>query len=327
MSQYSGPGRVAGARRVAAAGTGAVLAAAAVLAGTGPAAATPRAPVLAFTPSPYDYGRVTAGQTATQTFTLANTGGQATSRLKVTLAGPAAFTITGRTCGRPLRPGKSCTVTVQFAPTSAGRITATLTAASKKSRVTAIDALTGTGTTLGSAPGHIYWTETMPAAVNGTINQAGLDGSNPQPFPAPGQPFGIAVDASHIYWTDLANGTVNEANLDGSSAHIIVNGENHPTGVAVDASHLYWTDHYSGSGISGAGTINEADLNGNDPHAIVTGQIGPSGVAVDANHIYWASTGLYVPALGSINVANLDGTSPQAIVSDQNGPTMVALGP
>ena len=79
MSQYSGPRRVAGARRVAAAGTGAVLAAAAVLATAGPAAATPRAPVLAFTPSPYDYGRVTAGQTATQTFTLANTGGRATS--------------------------------------------------------------------------------------------------------------------------------------------------------------------------------------------------------------------------------------------------------
>jgi hypothetical protein len=92
---------------------------------------------------------------------------------------------------------------VQFAPTSAGRITATLTAASEKSRVTAIDALTGTGTGLGSAPGHIYWTETMPNAVNGTINQAGLDGSSPQLFPAPGQPFGIAVDASHIYWTDL----------------------------------------------------------------------------------------------------------------------------
>ena len=97
--------------------------------------------------------------------------------------------------------------------------------------------------------------------------------------------------------------------------------------MAVDASHLYWTDYYSGSGISGAGTINEADLNGNGPHVIVTGQLGPSGVAVDASHIYWASTGFYSPALGSINVANLDGTNAQAIVSDQNGPTRVALGP
>ena len=307
-----------------------MLAAAAVLAGAGPAAAAPRGPMLAFTPSPYDYGQVTPGQTVTNTFTLASTGRQATSRLKVTLAGPAVFTITGRTCGRPLRPGKSCTVTVQFAPASAGRVNATLTAASKKSRVTAIDALTGTGTGLGSAPGHIYWTETMPNAVNGTINQAGLDGSNPQLFPAAGQPFGIAVDANHIYWTDLANGgdgTVNESNLDGSSAHTIVNGENHPTGVAVNASHLYWTDYYSGSGISGPGTINEADLNGNAPHVIVTGQLGPSGVAVNASHIYWASTGFYSPALGSINVANLDGTNPQATVSDQDGPTRVAPGP
>ena len=164
----------------------------------------------------------------------------------MTLAGPAAFTITGRTCRKPLRPGRSCTVTVRFAPASAGRVTATLRAASKKGRVTAIDALTGTGTGLGSAPGHIYWTETLPSAVNGTINQAGLDGSSPQLFPAQGQPFGIAVEASHIYWTDLANGTVNEANLDGSSAHIIVTGQNQPAGMAADASHIYWTDLANG---------------------------------------------------------------------------------
>ena len=38
------------------------------------AAAKPRPPVLAFTPSPYNYGRIATGQTASQTFTLANSG-------------------------------------------------------------------------------------------------------------------------------------------------------------------------------------------------------------------------------------------------------------
>jgi hypothetical protein len=63
----------------------------------GVAAAKPRPPALALTPSPFDYGQVAAGQAASRTFTLANTGGQATGRLRVTLAGSAAFTITGDT--------------------------------------------------------------------------------------------------------------------------------------------------------------------------------------------------------------------------------------
>ena len=43
------------------------------------AAAKPRPPVLAFTPSPYNYGRIATGQTASQTFTLANSGRGATA--------------------------------------------------------------------------------------------------------------------------------------------------------------------------------------------------------------------------------------------------------
>jgi hypothetical protein len=49
-------------RRVAAA----VLAATAALAGAGPAAAKPKPPVLAFSPSSHDYGQVTTGQTASR---------------------------------------------------------------------------------------------------------------------------------------------------------------------------------------------------------------------------------------------------------------------
>jgi len=114
----------------------AAVAAAAVvaaLAGAGPAAAKPKPPALAFTPSSYDYTQVTTGQTASKTFTLTNTGKRASGALRLQLAGAAAFSITGNTCSRKgLRPGKSCTVTVRFAPTSSGTVTATLTAAGKK---------------------------------------------------------------------------------------------------------------------------------------------------------------------------------------------------
>jgi hypothetical protein len=123
-------------------------------AAAGPAVAKTGPPVLAFTPSPFDYGQVTVGQTASQTFTLANSGGKASRALRVTLAGPTEFTITADRCtGRSLGPRKSCTVTVQFAAASVGTVTATLTAVNNKHTILATDALTGTGAPVG----HIFW--------------------------------------------------------------------------------------------------------------------------------------------------------------------------
>src|SRR5215831_18464012 len=139
------------------------------VAAAGPAAAK-TGPVLAFAPSPDDFGLVTTGQAASQTVTLANTGASAVPALKVMLSDPAAFAVTTDTCtGISLGPGTSCTVTVQFAPTSSGTVTATLTAASKKEAVTTADQLTGTGT-----PGaHLYWAN----FGSGKIEEANLDGT------------------------------------------------------------------------------------------------------------------------------------------------------
>ena len=197
------------------------------------AAAKPRPPVLAFTPSPYSYGHVAAGRgAASQTFTLANSGGRATGKLRVRVDGAAAFTITGDTC-KTLGPGKKCTVTVRFAPASAGTVTATLTAAGKKPAATATMALTGTGA-LGAAPGHLYWTNSS----DGTINESNLNGSSPRVLVS-GQTGaeGLAVNASHLYWANFGNATIDEANLDGSNPHVIATGMlSHGVAVAPSAS-------------------------------------------------------------------------------------------
>ena len=205
-------------RRAAAGGAAAVLAAATALAGPGIAAASP---ALSFSPAPFDYGQVTVRQSASQTFALANSGRSATGKLTVTLTGSAAFTITGDTC-KSLAPGKTCTVTVRFAPASAGTVTATLTARGKKKAATAADALTGTGEGLGQSPGSIYWAD----AEDGTINAASLDGSNPQAV-VNGQdnPIGVAVNNGHLYWASSFDNTINEANLDGSNPQTLVSGE------------------------------------------------------------------------------------------------------
>ena len=253
----------------------AVLVAGAIVATVGSAtgaAAGPRPSALMFTPSPYSYGQVAAGQTASQTLTLSNPGRSATGRLTVTLAGAAAFTITGDTC-KSLPPGKRCAVTVRFAPAGAGAVTATLTAASKK-QAAATDVLTGTGKVGGPAPGHLYW------AAGDSIWEANLDGTNPQVI-VTGQHdagFGVAVDPSRLYWTDTDGGTIWEANLDGTNPQAVVTGQLLPYGMAVGGPKtglMHWTNRRDG-------TVHFAALDGTNGFAIVNGQHHPQGMAVSS---------------------------------------------
>jgi hypothetical protein len=154
-------------------------------------AVTPPPAALAFTPSRFDFGQVGTGQTASpQTFTLANTGGQATGALTDTLTGAAAFTITGDTCtGISLPAGGTCTVTVRFAPASIAGDTATLIAASANPAVTATDALTGTGV----RPRFLYWTDQIGTG-SGTISVIPLTGVGTPTTLVTGQsPAGVAV--------------------------------------------------------------------------------------------------------------------------------------
>jgi len=255
-----------------------VLAAGMVVAAAGPAAAGAGPPVLAFTPSPFDYGQVTMGNPASQTFTLANIGGRASRGLTVAVSGSAAFTITASTCTTRLGPGTSCTVTVQFAPASTGMAAATLTAANGKKAVLATDAVTGTG---GAAASHLYWADEGAD----TITEAGLDGTGAQVIAsAQNGPYGVAVDASHLYWANDGSGsntgTIVEANLDGTGAQAIVSGQSFPAGVAVNASHLYWSNASDAGFDSNTGTVVEANLDGTGAQVIASLQNFARGVAV-----------------------------------------------
>jgi sugar lactone lactonase YvrE len=299
------------------------LAGAAVLPGAGTAAAAtrPTGPALAFSPAPYDFGQVGPGQSASQTFILTNSGRKATGKLRVRLSGPAAFSITRDTCrAARLRPGRACRIIVRFAPSEAGRITATLTASSKggpKHAATASDVLTG-GQALGAAPGQIYWVSTDE------IWTASLDGASPHAI-VTGQngPEGIAVTSSGLYWADAVDGTIWEANLDGSSPHTILTTQRGQVGLAVTSSHIYWAN--DGGGADRAGTIWAANLDGSSPHAIVTGQTLPAGVAADASHVYWADEGNETAGNGTISEASPDGTSPRTIVTGVTTPVGVAV--
>jgi len=213
-------------------------------------AVTPPPAALAFIPSPFDFGQVGTGQTSSpQTFTLANTGGQATGALTDTLTGAAAFTVTGDTCtGTSLVAGGTCTVAVRFAPASIATDTARLTGVSANPAVTATAPLTGTGV----RPRFLYWTDQIGTA-SGTVSVIPLTGVGTPTTLVTGQasPAGVAVDASHIYWADSGSGTVSERSLTGGiTIALYVSTFAAPSGVAFDSGHVYWAN-------SGNGTINE----------------------------------------------------------------------
>ena len=73
---------------------------------------------------------------------------------------------------------------------------------------------------------YLYWASTGDTPNSGTINRAGLDGSDPQAI-VTGQdfPYGVAVNASSLYWVNRGDNTVHLANLDGSNPQTLGSGQ------------------------------------------------------------------------------------------------------
>jgi hypothetical protein len=167
--------------------------------------------------------------------------------------------------------------------------------------------------------GYLYWT------ANQAIGRASTDGcgANPAFVPVSGSaeqdPIDVAVDASHIYWTDGGVG-IGRASLDGSAVN-----ENFLTGiqpvtVAVDANYIYWANQNAG-----VYSIGRANLNGTAPNASFIKLSAPAGrLALDAEHIYWVNSSGH-----AIGRANLNGTSPDesfiAVTGSPGNPTGVAV--
>ncbi|MBV9321901.1 MAG: choice-of-anchor D domain-containing protein [Mycobacterium sp.] len=99
---------------------------------------------------------------------------------------------------------------------------------------------------------HIYWTSAS------SIGRADLDGTHVQEsfianLP---QPWGVAVDAQQIYWSDFSGDRIGRAKLDGTGVEdSFITGASHPTGLTTAAGHIYWTN-------SGTNTIGRANLDG-----------------------------------------------------------------
>ena len=125
--------------------------------------------------------------------------------------------------------------------------------------------------------GHIYWTNMgTPAANDGSIERADLDGGNRQTIVPEGGTFTpkqLQLDkkGGKLYWSDREGMRVMRANLDGSKIETLVDtskGDTRPgrdatkwcVGIAVDTErgHVYWTQ--KGPDNAGQGRIFRANL-------------------------------------------------------------------
>jgi virginiamycin B lyase len=153
------------------------------------------------------------------------------------------------------------------------------------------------------AEAFVYWANTGDDFNGVRIGRANLDGTgaNQNFLTTADGPYGVAVDAAHLYWANVVGGTIARANLDGTGVDpslVALPGTNTPRGVAVDGAHVYWAN-------PDGHTIGRANLDGTSvkqDFITIPNAKSPYGVAVDAAHIFWANND------GTIGRAKLDGT-------------------
>ena len=102
-------------------------------------------------------------------------------------------------------------------------------------------------------------------------------------------PWGVALDGTHLYWTDYGAGAVWRSDLDGGSAMSISTNEVHAGCLALDATHLYWVTA-GDSDAAVAGSVRRWPLDGGPVETFV--QLGAElGIAVDDTSVYFSNTG------------------------------------
>ena len=101
---------------------------------------------ISVSPTTVTFPSTVANNTSTQTVKVSNTGGSNLSLTGSTVGGSSTFSVIGSSFPITIAAGNSANLTAQFAPTTAGSYTGTITIASNASNTAPVVSLSGTGT-------------------------------------------------------------------------------------------------------------------------------------------------------------------------------------
>jgi len=140
------------------------------------------------------------------------------------------------------------------------------------------------------------------------------------PIVSGGTPTAIVVDATSLYFTDLA-GTVMKAALNGDAPTVLASGQASPVAIAVDATSVYWVNFGTAAN---DGSIMKVALGGGTPVTLASGQSYAWAIALDATSVYWANQGA-TSSDGTIMQVALGGGTPVTLASGQSNPDAIAV--
>ena len=187
----------------------------------------------------------------------------------------------------------------------------------------------GTGESSANAPGGTRSSAGPGETGKGTGGAAGggggtgfLQGTSPRVLAdGLGCPSHIAVDASHVYWTDSVRGNVMKVGLTGGAATTLVEAQQEPRGIAVDSGHVYWVD-------SAAGKVLRVPLSGGGVDTLATGQSRPQDLVVGTSSLYWVNNGKISlgPGMdGGVMKVDLPSGKPTSLATSEAWPTAIAM--
>ncbi|MBP9112695.1 MAG: hypothetical protein KBF88_07785, partial [Polyangiaceae bacterium] len=122
-------------------------------------------------------------------------------------------------------------------------------------------------------------------------------------------PFGIATNATHVFFT-TADGNVVRTALDGSGERVIASGRKNLRAIQVDATHVYWTEEGLGDndGILGRATLDGVCAT-TCPDVVASLLEHPRAFAMDSQNAYIVNFALGGKDGSIVKVAKTGGTA------------------